>query len=80
MILRNNPSELAQKDSNEYELEKVLGHHNSLKFLSRVTFTCKWVGYDEVTEEPWENVRANAIVHEYLKEKGFKHKIPLEFI
>ena len=60
-ILRNNPSELAQKDSNEYELEKVLGHHNSLKFLSRVTFTCKWVGYDEVTEEPWENVRANAI-------------------
>ena len=39
----------------------------------------KWLGIDELTWEPWANVRTNEQLHEFLRKRGMEKLIPNNF-
>ena len=60
-------------------MEAILGHQGSPANRSRMTFQVKWKGYDELSWEPWANVRDNVILHNYLKTHKLHKLIPKRF-
>ncbi len=74
------PEEVVNKEKQTYEIEKVIGHKGNKRSKSRMTFTVKWVGYDQPTEgEPWEQLRNTKALHEYLRSKHMASLIPRKF-
>jgi hypothetical protein len=62
----------AAKDTGELIVEKVLGHSG---FNRRdIRFTIKWLGFDDISDEPWESVYKNGLlcgpVLEYIQKKA----------
>jgi hypothetical protein len=39
-------------------------------------FEIKWLGYADITTEPWANVRLHDVVHQYLKHNDMAELIP----
>ena len=60
-----------QKDrklkSGEFIVEKILGHIGSTDNLKKMKFTVKWLGYDAPTVEPYNNLKNNVVLHDYLE-------------
>jgi hypothetical protein len=70
------PEEVATWDDGVYEVEEIREHKGNVKDKSSLTFLVKWAGYEEMTWEPWEHVRFNVKLHEYLKKHKLKRLIP----
>jgi len=77
---RVDPLKVRIKDKEDsFLIESIQGHYGRLHKKSEVTFIVKWDGFDETTIEPWEHVRDNEILHQYLKDKGKAQLIPKKF-
>lgn len=78
---RYNPRDVALRDTaDSYVVENIVKHSGELQVKKDLIFTVKWVGYEELTEEPWSNVRDNAVLHEYLRSIGKSQFIPKKFL
>ena len=74
---RTNPVDVAQRDFfDEFEIEEVLSHTGKRSRKSSLEFKIKWLGYADITIEPWAHVRLHSVLHEYLKEHGMENLIP----
>ena len=77
---KTDPIEVALKDSQDaYEAEQVISHKGSLLKKKQVTFQVRWIGYDEMTTEPWSNVKDCIALHAYLRSIGQARHIPRKF-
>ena len=76
---RINPQEIALRDKELYLVEAIINHKGSPANRSNMTFQVKWKGYDEITWEPWVNVKDNAILHNYLRENKLAKLLPKKF-
>ena len=74
------PKEVAMRDREEYEVEKVLNHEGDIKLKGQMQFLVKWKGYDEShnTWEPWTSLRLVDKLHEYLRKHKMGKIIPKE--
>jgi hypothetical protein len=77
--IRDNPSEIAQKDHDEEQVEKVVDHTN-VKLKSKMDFRVRWTGYNESHDLwlPWNQLRDNPKLHKYLFDNGMESWIPKE--
>ena len=74
---RTDPIEIARRDYfDEFYIEKVLSHTGLRSRKSSLKFKIKWLGYSDITEEPWEHVRLNDAIHAYLRENNMANLIP----
>ena len=62
-----------------FEVESINGHLGNPNWKTRMTFKVKWMGYDQETWEPWDNLKSNVILHEYLKDHKMKKLIPQSY-
>jgi transposase InsO family protein len=79
-----NPLTYALKDDGTmYQVEYISKHRGDpKKGKNQLQFLVHWVGYDEVTWEPWSHVRRNIKLHEYLrthKSKAIRDLLPDNF-
>ena len=74
------PKEIAMRDKEEYEVEKVLNHEGDIKLKGQMKFLVKWKGYDESHNswEPWKNLRLVDKLHMYLRKHKMGKIIPKE--
>ena len=74
------PKEIAMRDKEEYEVEKVLNHEGDIKLKGQMKFLVKWKGYDESHNswEPWKNLRLVDKLHAYLRKHKMGKIIPKE--
>jgi transposase InsO family protein len=77
--IRDNPSEIAQKDHDEEQVEKVVDHTN-VKLKSKMDFRVRWTGYNDSHDLwlPWNQLRDNPKLHKYLFDNGMESWIPKE--
>lgn len=79
------PAEIALTDNEEFIVERICGHSprnmNYQTAKKRIWFEVKWEGYDHEsnTQEPWANLRNNAVLHAYLREIKRESMIPKEY-
>ena len=74
-----NPEDIAQRDLQMFEVEAINDHKGNPNYKTRMTFLVKWAGYDQQTWEPWDNLKTNAILHQYLKDHKMKRLIPQSY-
>ena len=74
------PKDIAMRDREEYEVQKVLDHQGDPKLKGQMKFLVKWKGYDSKhnTWEPWKSLRLVDKLHDYLKEHNLQRLIPSE--
>ena len=74
------PKEIAMRDREEYEVEKVLNHEGDIKLKSQMKFLVKWKGYDDSHNswEPWKSLRLVDKLHTYLRKHKMGKIIPKE--
>lgn len=65
-----------EDDCEEYEVEEIRGH---TKVGRTYTFTTKWMGFEDVTEEPYKNLKYNEVLHDYLQKIGLQSLVPAQF-
>lgn len=72
------PAKIAQSDTLEFEVERILGHEGDIKRRSTLDFLVRWAGYSEEHDLwlPWSELRDNEALHSYLREKGLDKLIP----
>lgn len=75
------PRLVALADTQHFEVEQILAHRGEGNKRSEYEFKVRWVGLsaEDDTWEPWENVRNNAILHQYLAAHRMKRFIPVQF-
>ncbi len=79
-----NPLVEAGKDKRQFVVESVVQVIPPPKGTAAKNyhFKIKWLGYDELedlTIEPYDNVKRNAVVHRYWEEHGLQRLIPPEY-
>ena len=64
---RHIPLEIAAKDYEEDEVEKIIRHTGDPKRKSSLDFLVRWLGYDESEDLwlPWSALRNNVALHTY---------------
>ena len=72
---RHTYEEAATHDNMEHYVQAVLDHEPKLRPDSHrrdLRFKIRWLGYDESYDswEPWSGLRANFIVHAYMRANG----------
>ena len=76
--IRHNPLEIASKDYEEDEVEKIIQHTGDPKRKTSMDFLVRWLGYDDSEDLwlPWSALRSNVALHTYLRENGMEKLIP----
>jgi hypothetical protein len=78
---RTDPTKEALKDYvDQYIVERIISHKGRLARKRELTFQVKWLGFEEITEEPWETLRDNAVLHVYLRLQGLEKWIPTKIV
>ena len=75
------PRDIANKAADSWDVERILSHTGTIKDRNHMTFTVKWIGYEDTTEEPYSNrslFRTDAL-HKYLRENKLVTLIPPAF-
>ena len=49
------PRDIANKAADSWDVERILSHTGTIKDRNHMTFTVKWIGYEDTTEEPYSN-------------------------
>ena len=75
------PRDVANRDQFAWDVEAILSHKGDPNKVSSLRFKVHWKGFpvEEATWEPWKNVRALEVLHEYLAQKGLRKLIPLQY-
>lgn len=74
---RVNPIDIRLKDTSDmWIVEEVQKHSGDFKRKNSLTFTVKWVGFPDTTQEKWNNMLHNIKLHEYLTSIGKAMYIP----
>ena len=76
---RINPQEIATKDKEVYLVEAITEHKGARSRPAQMTFLVKWIGFPEPTWQPWEDVRDNIVLHNYLRNNNLTSLIPKRF-
>ncbi len=71
--------EAAMRDDERYIVERIVSRIGPMNNKRHLKFRVKWLGYDNITEEPWQNLRDTEAMHQYLREHGLEHEIPRKF-
>ena len=74
------PKDIAMRDREEYEVQKVLDHEGDPKLKGQMKFLVQWKGYDKNHNswEPWKSLRLVDKLHVYLKNHNMEKLIPRE--
>jgi hypothetical protein len=77
---RTDPTNIANRDYQLFEVESILHHQGDTKRKSTLTFLVHWAGYShsEDSWEPWSELRNNPILHQYLRSKNLHILVPKE--
>ena len=85
----HDPSKAAYADQQLFEIDKIISHRipgsNNNKLnnnnKTKALFRVRWRDYGEEddTDEPWDNLRNNISLHEYLKSVHADALIPASF-
>ena len=73
------PYKEALKDTQSNEVEAVVSHTGNERFIRSLKFKVKWVQDNIPTIEPWQNLRDNTIVHQYLIANNLRKLIPAKY-
>ena len=76
---RVNPTDIALTDSQAYIVELISNHKGNPNKRKDMTFKVKWKNYDDETWEPWEAVKDNIFLHQYLTRINLQRLIPTKF-
>ena len=65
-------------DREEYLVEEILAHRGDPKRKTSLEFLVKWKGYTDENNswEPWNNLKDNSFLHDYLRSHGFSKLLP----
>lgn len=74
------PREVARIDDEEFEIEDIFDHRVIDMEKKRVKFHVRWKNYEEVTWEPYENLKDTQQLHDYLRRSGLEELIPAKYI
>jgi hypothetical protein len=77
---RTDPTSIANRDYQLFEVESILHHQGDVKRKSTLQFLVHWSGYshNEDSWEPWSELRNNPVLHYYLGTKNLHSLIPKE--
>ena len=76
-VERTDPRDIALRDyKDQYYIERVISHTGQKRRPGAMKFKVKWLHYDEITDEPYVNVKFNEVLHEYLRKHGMESLIP----
>ena len=66
------PNEIAARNNQMFIIEEIIKHKGNPKNKTKMEFLVKWKGYDESenTWEPWDNLKKNEKLIEYLNKKN----------
>jgi hypothetical protein len=63
-----NPREVALRDYvSQNDVERILSHQGAWTRKRDTKFQVKWIGFEEITTEPWDNVKDCEAMETYLK-------------
>jgi hypothetical protein len=76
------PIDVANRDNQNFIVERVLQHKGNFNKKSSLEFLVKWEGYDDAqnTWQTWASLRTNVRLHEYLRSKGLAKHIPKNIV
>ena len=80
--LHVDPREVANHDSQHYDIDCVLQHKGSAKRPSKMEFLVRWMPIGNKTDEtwePWSGLRDTIQLHNYLRENKIARIIPRKF-
>ena len=65
-------------DDDEYTVEAILQHQGNTQRKTSMRFLVKWLGYsdDDNTWEPYQNLKDNSILHQYLDDHNLSNLKP----
>ncbi len=66
---------IAAKDKGMFIVESIVEHIGDLKRYQKCDFKVKWVGYEETSWEPYQHLRNNIALKDYLAKNGIKLKL-----
>ena len=75
---RINPLEIALSDQQLFVVDEILEHTGSPKKRQNMMFKVKWKGFDDPTWVPWDNVKNNNVLHQYLRHNNLQRLIPIK--
>ncbi len=72
---------VARKDKEEFVVQAIIRHIGDPKRKTGMDFLVRWEGYDDSHNLwlPWNSLRNNSVLHEYLQSKGLRSLIPTKF-
>ena len=76
------PRQVANRDSQHYDIDCLLQHRSSAKRPSNMEFLIRWMplsGVAEETWEPWAGVSDTIALHPYLREHNMTRVIPRKY-
>jgi len=71
------PDQVAMRDQQFFEVEKVLDHKGDIKKISTLKFLTKWKGYEN-SDNTWQDWK-DIMLHQYLINKNLGYLIPKSF-
>ena len=73
--------EIADQGQQLWDVERMISHTGSLKNgnIKSLKFKVKWIGSDEITDEPWSGLFKNRVLHLYLIDIGQSSHIPYKY-
>jgi hypothetical protein len=71
------PEAVALENKNYYMVKSISGHKGPMN-KSKIKFKVLWSN-DEITWEPYKNLKNNSIFHLYLKSCKLNHLLPEQF-
>ena len=78
---RVDPVKIAHKHSDEYIVDTIISHQGDLNKIDTVKFQVRWKDFTALddTFEPWEHLKMNHKLHEYLISINKANLIPTQF-
>jgi hypothetical protein len=69
---------ISMVDREEFLVEEILAHRGNDKRKTSLEFLVKWQGYSDENNswEPWNNLKDNSFLHDYLRKHGLSRLIP----
>ena len=79
---KTDPTDIARHDNQEHYVERIISMEGDKTKVSSLTFLVKWLGYDDIdnTYEPWNGMKDNEKLHEFLINKNLRHLIPRKYL
>ena len=77
-----NPTKISAQDKGMFVVKRIHKHSGKTQENSKMMFLVEWEDYpdqEDWTWEPWTNLMANELLHQYLKAKKLHRLIPKRF-